>query len=168
MYTGLVAAAYTCLLINGFVGFQFAEDGTPLSLWVRPCKQKFKMPVLTYSAVPPDILPRRLRCQLLRRDRYFQGVRQFQLCEADWSLGHLHSVAAHMHRHLHCVSADPGLPDSRGPLAYWRHHLRCRLLHYRPSHHVRLQRDDLRRHQALHRWPFLLHTLHAPERYDGL
>jgi hypothetical protein len=36
VYTGLVAAAYTCLLINGFVGFQFAEDGTPLSLWVRP------------------------------------------------------------------------------------------------------------------------------------
>lgn len=34
-YTGLVAAAYCCLLINGFVGFQFAEDGTPLSLWVR-------------------------------------------------------------------------------------------------------------------------------------
>jgi hypothetical protein len=35
IYTGLVAAAYACLLINGFVGFQFAEDGTPLSLWVR-------------------------------------------------------------------------------------------------------------------------------------
>lgn len=34
VYTGLVAAAYCCLLINGFVGFQFAEDGTPLSLWV--------------------------------------------------------------------------------------------------------------------------------------
>ncbi|EJD04526.1 uncharacterized protein FOMMEDRAFT_155672 [Fomitiporia mediterranea MF3/22] len=33
-YTGLVAAAYCCLLINGFVGFQFAEDGTPLSLWL--------------------------------------------------------------------------------------------------------------------------------------
>jgi hypothetical protein len=33
VYTGLVAAAYTCLVINGFVGFQFAEDGTPLSLW---------------------------------------------------------------------------------------------------------------------------------------
>jgi hypothetical protein len=34
VYTGLVAATYCCLLINGFVGFQFAEDGTPLSLWV--------------------------------------------------------------------------------------------------------------------------------------
>ncbi|KDQ49590.1 hypothetical protein JAAARDRAFT_42761 [Jaapia argillacea MUCL 33604] len=34
VYTGLVAALYCCLLINGFVGFQFAEDGTPLSLWL--------------------------------------------------------------------------------------------------------------------------------------
>ncbi|KAK7688016.1 Chitin synthase, class 7 [Cerrena zonata] len=33
IYTGLVAATYCCILINGFVGFQFAEDGTPLSLW---------------------------------------------------------------------------------------------------------------------------------------
>lgn len=33
VYTGLVAAAYACLLINGFVGFQFFEDGTPASLW---------------------------------------------------------------------------------------------------------------------------------------
>ncbi|KII86256.1 hypothetical protein PLICRDRAFT_43838 [Plicaturopsis crispa FD-325 SS-3] len=34
IYTGLVASAYCCLLINGFVGFQIAEDGTPLSLWL--------------------------------------------------------------------------------------------------------------------------------------
>jgi len=33
LYTGLVAATYCCLLINGFIGFQFAEDGTPLSIW---------------------------------------------------------------------------------------------------------------------------------------
>jgi len=33
-YAGLIAAAYCCLLINGFVGFQLAEDGTPLSLWL--------------------------------------------------------------------------------------------------------------------------------------
>jgi len=33
VYTGLVASTYCCLLINGFVGFQFAEDGTPVSLW---------------------------------------------------------------------------------------------------------------------------------------
>ena len=36
VYTGLVAAIYCCLLVNGFVGFQFAEDGTPVSLWVSP------------------------------------------------------------------------------------------------------------------------------------
>lgn len=32
-YAGLVAAIYWCILVNGFVGFQFAEDGTPTSLW---------------------------------------------------------------------------------------------------------------------------------------
>ncbi|KAG0164157.1 Chitin synthase, class 7 [Apophysomyces sp. BC1034] len=31
--TGLISATFWCLLLNGFVGFQFAEDGTPLSLW---------------------------------------------------------------------------------------------------------------------------------------
>lgn len=31
---GLSSAMITCLLINGFVGFQLYEDGTPLSLWM--------------------------------------------------------------------------------------------------------------------------------------
>ncbi|KAK4651044.1 Chitin synthase, class 7 [Podospora pseudocomata] len=31
---GLTSALVTCLLINGFVGFQLYEDGTPLSLWM--------------------------------------------------------------------------------------------------------------------------------------
>lgn len=35
IHTGLTAATYWCLLVNGFVGFQMVEDGTPLSLWVR-------------------------------------------------------------------------------------------------------------------------------------
>lgn len=33
VHVGLVVAIYCCILINGFVGFQFAEDGTALSLW---------------------------------------------------------------------------------------------------------------------------------------
>ncbi|KAI1435508.1 chitin synthase export chaperone [Xylaria sp. CBS 124048] len=32
--SGLTSALVTCLLINGFVGFQLYEDGTPLSLWM--------------------------------------------------------------------------------------------------------------------------------------
>ncbi|KAK3334121.1 chitin synthase III catalytic subunit [Cercophora scortea] len=32
--SGLTSALITCLLINGFVGFQLYEDGTPLSLWM--------------------------------------------------------------------------------------------------------------------------------------
>ncbi|KAL2155688.1 hypothetical protein VTH82DRAFT_430 [Thermothelomyces myriococcoides] len=31
---GLTSALVTCLMINGFVGFQLYEDGTPLSLWM--------------------------------------------------------------------------------------------------------------------------------------
>jgi hypothetical protein len=35
---GLSSALVTCLLINGFVGFQLYEDGTPLSVWLlRVC-----------------------------------------------------------------------------------------------------------------------------------
>jgi hypothetical protein len=35
VYAGALGALYWCILINGFVGFQFHEDGTPMSLWVR-------------------------------------------------------------------------------------------------------------------------------------
>ena len=31
---GFSSALITCLLINGFVGFQLYEDGTPLSVWM--------------------------------------------------------------------------------------------------------------------------------------
>ncbi|EIE80593.1 hypothetical protein RO3G_05298 [Rhizopus delemar RA 99-880] len=33
IHIGLTCSTFWCLLLNGFVGFQFAEDGTPLSLW---------------------------------------------------------------------------------------------------------------------------------------
>ncbi|CAO3636237.1 unnamed protein product [Cunninghamella blakesleeana] len=33
VHLGLGSAIFWCLLLNGFVGFQFAEDGTPISLW---------------------------------------------------------------------------------------------------------------------------------------
>ncbi|CAJ0628947.1 10235_t:CDS:2 [Entrophospora sp. SA101] len=32
-HLSLITTTFWCLLLNGFVGFQFAEDGTPLSLW---------------------------------------------------------------------------------------------------------------------------------------
>ncbi|KAK1764435.1 chitin synthase III catalytic subunit [Phialemonium atrogriseum] len=32
--SGLTSSLITCLMINGFVGFQLYEDGTPLSLWM--------------------------------------------------------------------------------------------------------------------------------------
>ncbi|KAJ3356561.1 Chitin synthase, class 7 [Allomyces javanicus] len=33
VHLGLMTATFWCLLLNGFVGFQWTEDGTPLSLW---------------------------------------------------------------------------------------------------------------------------------------
>ncbi|KAI8979947.1 chitin synthase III catalytic subunit [Pilobolus umbonatus] len=33
IHIGLMSSSFWCLLLNGFVGFQFAEDGTPISLW---------------------------------------------------------------------------------------------------------------------------------------
>ncbi|GAA6021583.1 hypothetical protein JCM11491_000265 [Sporobolomyces phaffii] len=33
IHLGLVCCAYWALLVNGFVGFQVVEDGTPVSLW---------------------------------------------------------------------------------------------------------------------------------------
>ena len=35
MYVGLKTGLFWCLMLLGFVGFQFAEDGTPLSLWTQ-------------------------------------------------------------------------------------------------------------------------------------
>jgi hypothetical protein len=33
-HIGLMSACFWCLVLNGFVGFQFAEDGTAISLWL--------------------------------------------------------------------------------------------------------------------------------------
>jgi hypothetical protein len=33
-HLGLITATCWCLLLNGFIGFQFIEDGTKISLWV--------------------------------------------------------------------------------------------------------------------------------------
>jgi hypothetical protein len=34
LYNGMIIATYIILLLNGFVGFQWAEDGTATSLWI--------------------------------------------------------------------------------------------------------------------------------------
>ena len=36
VYISWNMATLWCLLLNGFVGFQWAEDGTAMSLWVIP------------------------------------------------------------------------------------------------------------------------------------
>ncbi|KAI8851418.1 chitin synthase III catalytic subunit [Chytridium lagenaria] len=32
-HVGMIVATFWCLFLNGFIGFQWTEDGTPLSLW---------------------------------------------------------------------------------------------------------------------------------------
>ncbi|KAI4141122.1 MAG: hypothetical protein LQ340_007721, partial [Diploschistes diacapsis] len=53
---GLVSALSTCLLINGFVGFQLYEDGTSQSIWtIRGCSLfmfliSFMVSIFTFTA----------------------------------------------------------------------------------------------------------------------
>lgn len=49
----MTCATYWCLLLNGFVGFQFAEDGTPVSLWVR--LSSFSVAVLSLISPPQSL-----------------------------------------------------------------------------------------------------------------
>jgi len=37
----MIIATYIILLLNGFVGFQWAEDGTATSLWVNILKLNY-------------------------------------------------------------------------------------------------------------------------------
>lgn len=71
-YTGLIAATYCCLLVNGFVGFQFAEDGTPLSLWVCPPGNMGHFP----SHAQPQLL--RLSCLALFGASFFVAIATFK------------------------------------------------------------------------------------------
>ena len=112
-----MASTYACLLINGFVGFQFAEDGTPLSLWVRMRHAGENVPRLTqrFSFITPvlaDLLPGGFRRRVLYRHRHFQTIRRIQLCEAHRLMDHLHFVASDLHCGLHRLAAYPRIPNS--------------------------------------------------------
>ncbi|KAG9293715.1 hypothetical protein G9A89_019052 [Geosiphon pyriformis] len=49
-HIGLITATFWCLLLNGFVGFQFAEDGTPTSLWSIRISSLFIFAAVTFLA----------------------------------------------------------------------------------------------------------------------
>lgn len=72
VYTGLIAATYCCLLVNGFVGFQFAEDGTPLSLWVSPHRRCDHL----LSHAKPQLL--RLSCLTVFGVSFFVAIATFK------------------------------------------------------------------------------------------
>ena len=62
VHVGLLDAVFWCLLLNGFVGFQFAEDGTALSLWsfrissLLVALLGFMIAILTFNGQPGSAL----------------------------------------------------------------------------------------------------------------
>jgi Chitin synthase export chaperone len=169
-YTGLVAAAYACLLINGFVGFQFAEDGTPTSLWVNIIffLVKYSCSLHLHTKAAAYILSVCFWYLILRGHRHFQGIRRLRFQASIGPLGHLHPLARDLHLNLHRFATHPRLSHPRRPVADWRYHLWDGILHYRPGTSLCIQRHDLQCDQALHRRVVLLYALHAPERHDGI
>ena len=119
-YTGLVAAAYCCLLINGFVGFQFAEDGTPTSLWVRSVSR-----LMTGALKPPrivaftDLLPCCLWGLVLHCHCDLQGLRRIPQYACYRTVDYLHSLAFDLRSHLHRLATNSGLPYTGRPVAHW-------------------------------------------------
>jgi len=61
IHIGLINAVFWCLLLNGFIGFQFAEDGTPVSLWsfrissLLVALVGFLVAILTFNGTPGSI-----------------------------------------------------------------------------------------------------------------
>jgi len=51
VHIGLITTTFWCLLFNGFIGFQFIEDGTPLSLWSLRLSSLFVFGAVTALAV---------------------------------------------------------------------------------------------------------------------
>ncbi|CAO3703469.1 unnamed protein product [Rhizopus stolonifer] len=58
-HLGLMSASCWCLLLNGFIGFQFIEDGTKISLWVMRISSLmvfllvWTLSILTFLNIPP-------------------------------------------------------------------------------------------------------------------
>ncbi|KAL1923447.1 uncharacterized protein VTP21DRAFT_8427 [Calcarisporiella thermophila] len=51
VHLGFVSALFWCLLLNGFVGFQFIEDGTSLSLWSIRLSSALVFGLVTFIAI---------------------------------------------------------------------------------------------------------------------
>ncbi|KAL1916032.1 uncharacterized protein VTP21DRAFT_6036 [Calcarisporiella thermophila] len=51
VHIGLITTTFWLLMLNGFVGFQFAEDGTPASLWSLRLTSLFIFCVTTFIAI---------------------------------------------------------------------------------------------------------------------
>jgi hypothetical protein len=83
-------------------------------------------------------------------------------------MDYLHFMASDLRGHLRRFATGPGISHVGRPMAHWRYYFRDGILHHRPNPAIRLQREDMRCHQALHRRAVLFHFVHASECNDGL
>lgn len=144
---GLSTATCWCLLVNGFVGFQFAEDGTPLSLWVLISPYS----LIFLTSAPPIIFPWRVLNLGSRIDLYISrlgitlaNINHRPLCRI-----------IHLQRGIPCRLRNPtnrACPQyPRGPMAIGRYCL-WRVLHgCRPSYSLRLFFENMYWRETLSR-----------------
>jgi hypothetical protein len=62
----------------------------------------------------------------------------------------LHPLAFGLRSHLRHLTTNPGISYAGRPMAHWRYYFWDGFLHHRADPIIRLQREDMRCHQALH------------------
>lgn len=154
---GVVSATCWCLLVNGFVGFQFAEDGTPLSLWVSTKIFPTSHQILTVV----------ITSLIFRSIRYYGSSFNMYLSRLGFSLAtKYHSP---LRRSLPFRRAFP-LPlrnptncphhqHPRRPMALGTHRFWCHLYGRRPSCSLCLFLKDMYGHKTLFGRPIFRHGI---------
>lgn len=169
VHTGVMCALCWSLMLNGFVGFQFAEDGTPLSLWVsRVFCHVFRSRKLTIPSDPPPHFPRRFPGDRLHRDRDIQKHCRPLEHKASRAVDCLLHIQRRVHRPIHHLSTRLGHSHPRRPVANWCHPVWRWFLCCWSGTRVRVQRADMQCHQALPRWPLLWLAMYPAGSHDGL
>jgi len=65
-------------------------------------------------------------------------------------MDYLHPLAFGLRGYLRRLATNPGISHAGRPMAHWRYYFRDGFLHHRPDPIIRLQRENMRCHQALH------------------
>lgn len=140
VYAGAVGALYWCIMVNGFVGFQLYEDGTPFSLWVSDLHRLLSLSLIT---VTPTIMSGNLWYLLLCRCVDFQRIRRHVVQQHHRSIRHLPRLPTGLCGRLRCIPTHPRRTNTRRSMGHWRSTLRCRLLRCRCRPPLCFQCQDL-------------------------